>query len=442
MTGPLDRHAHRKRFRFATAALGLLLLNGMASPGRADDPPKPLTPERRRELAKQASELYQAGFQLYQRGAISPAIEKTRQSLQIRERLYPKSEFLEGHPDLANSMNAMGFLLEVQGARGKARGYFERALAMHQALYPKERYPQGHPDLARCLHNLGGLLQDQGAYGEALPVIQQGMDIQQGLADILLAATSEAEAMNYLAQLPLDRDRLISISLHVPNSDSAVYARIWRGKAAVASMLQRRQTAQFHLATGDPATRRAIEAWRDTRGQLARLLLATADGRDHPERLQRLQQLTAEKERLERDLAGALPEFAHTQAFERSPHTRLVETLPERTAVLDLVRFTRFEQDPQIKRTRGQRTTPSYVGFVLTKGRPVRQVDLGPARQIDDAVRHSHRDRTWSVESRSRDLAPIGLGTVVETHACRHSDGDHRPRRIPERNSLGCTARR
>ena len=214
------------------------------------------------------------------------------------------------------------------------------------------------------------------------------MDIQQGLADILLAATSEAEAMNYLAQLPLDRDRLISISLHVPNSDSAVYARIWRGKAAVASMLQRRQTAQFHLATGDPATRRAIEAWRDTRGQLARLLLATADGRDHPERLQRLQQLTAEKERLERDLAGALPEFAHTQAFERSPHTRLVETLPERTAVLDLVRFTRFEQDPQIKRTRGQRTTPSYVGFVLTKGRPVRQVDLGPARQIDDAVRH------------------------------------------------------
>ena len=125
MTGPLDRHAHRKRFRFATAALGLLLLNGMASPGRADDPPKPLTPERRRELAKQASELYQAGFQLYQRGAISPAIEKTRQSLQIRERLYPKSEFLEGHPDLANSMNAMGFLLEVQErAHGRGAGLF------------------------------------------------------------------------------------------------------------------------------------------------------------------------------------------------------------------------------------------------------------------------------------------------------------------------------
>ena len=47
------------------------------------------------------------------------------------------------------------------------RGYFERALAMRQSLYPKDRYPQGHPDLASSLNNLGGLLFAQGSYGEA-----------------------------------------------------------------------------------------------------------------------------------------------------------------------------------------------------------------------------------------------------------------------------------
>ena len=40
--------------------------------------------------------------------------------------------------------------------------------------------------------------------------------------------------------------------------------------------------------------------------------------------------------------------------------------------VFDLVQFTRFEQDPQLKGKKGERRTPSYVGFVLGKGRPVR----------------------------------------------------------------------
>ena len=54
--------------------------------------------------------------------------------------------------------------------------------------------------------------------------------------------------------------------------------------------------------------------------------------------------------------------------------------------MLDLVQFTRFEQDPQVKGKNGERRTPSYVGFVLARGRPVQRVDLGPAQPIDEAV--------------------------------------------------------
>ena len=63
-----------------------------------------------------------------------------------------------------------------------------------------------------------------------------------------------------------------------------------------------------------------------------------------------------------------------------------MEALPGRTVVLDLVQFTRFEQDPQVKGAKGERWTPSYIGYVLAKGRPVRQIDLGQAPPIDDAA--------------------------------------------------------
>ena len=222
--------------------------------------------------------------------------------------------------------------------------------------------------------------------------------MQQGLAQLLLTATSEAEAMSYLAQLPGSRDVLVSVSLHLPASDDPTYRRIWDGKSAVARVLRERQAAAFGHATADPATRRTIAAWRDTRARLARLILATADGRDNPERVRSIQQLGAEKERLERELAAALPEFTRNRALERSSHEDLLEVLPQGTTVLDLVRFTRIEQDRQIKGIKGRRRTPSYVGFVLSRGQPVRMVDLGPAAPINDAV--------------ARWLADIGSGQV------------------------------
>ena len=340
------------------------------------------------------------GKLLEAQGALGGARAYYERALAMTQALYPKEKYPQGHPDVALSLNNLGCLLEAQGSYDEARGCAERALAMYQALYPKERYPQGHPEVETTLMNLGFLLTAQGVYGEAKPLLLQGVDMQQGLTEILLAATSESEAMNYLAQLPLNRDGLISVCLHVPGSDEASYARVWRGKAAVARMLQRRQAELFRQAAGDPAARRDLETWRDIRGQFARLLLATADGRDHPERLARLQQLTAEKERLERRLADAIPRFARDQALESSPHTKLVEVLPEHTVVLDLLSYTRFEQDPQIKGKQGERRTASYIGFVLAKGRPVRAVDLGPAAPIDEAV------ATWRKAIKEQQASP------------------------------------
>ena len=103
--------------------------------------------------------MFQGGLRAYQQGDLTSAIAKTRESLEIREKLYLGAQYHQGHPEVAVALNNLGIFLGHQGLRGQARECLERALAMRGLLYPKERYPWGHPDLAASLNNLGGLLQ-------------------------------------------------------------------------------------------------------------------------------------------------------------------------------------------------------------------------------------------------------------------------------------------
>jgi tetratricopeptide (TPR) repeat protein len=86
----------------------------------------------------------------------------------MREALFPKEKYPDGHPELATSLDNLASLLKAQGEYGKAEPLYRRALEMRQALFPKESFPQGHPDLATSLNNLGAVLQDQGEYAKAL----------------------------------------------------------------------------------------------------------------------------------------------------------------------------------------------------------------------------------------------------------------------------------
>ena len=148
-------------------AVPALLLSGLVPHAvRAAQPIERLTAEQRKELEQRATDLSHAGYQLYGRGDVASALEKSKQLLQIREQLYPKSEYPDGHHMVALGVLRVGELLEVQGAYRDAQGYYERALAMFEALFPKERDPQGHPILAQILNDLGVVLHAQGAFGE------------------------------------------------------------------------------------------------------------------------------------------------------------------------------------------------------------------------------------------------------------------------------------
>jgi hypothetical protein len=66
------------RFFLAACVLGSLFLVVLVAAGCGDDPPPRLTPAQRKELERQAGELFNAGIQLHQRGEVGLALEKTK----------------------------------------------------------------------------------------------------------------------------------------------------------------------------------------------------------------------------------------------------------------------------------------------------------------------------------------------------------------------------
>ena len=309
------------------------------------------------------------------------AREYLQRSFEMNQSLYP-----EGHPNLAADLNDLACVLEALGDHDEAKKYFQRTLEAYHKVYPVEVYPDGHPHLAVGMANLAMTFLQDGDRPSAWSLVSQAMVMCNKLDEIFVAAASEAESLDYLVQSKPIRDDLICCSAGTPGNGDAVYAHIWRRKSLIARMLAHRQAALVAKASSDPEVRQRLADWIDRRREIAGLM-AGADSPTPSHRLERLQQLTREKEQLERQLADSLPEFAREQRLKQSPHGDLIKVLPDRTVIVDLVQYARRDRAASEKGDAGVPAALSYVGFILSKNRAVQMVDLGPAPPIDGALR-------------------------------------------------------
>src|SRR5262249_38637969 len=146
------------------------------------------------------------------------------------------------HPLLALSLNNLGGLLWARGELARAEPYWREALAMRRQLYPRERYPHGHPDLAGSLNNLGGLLYVREELAQAEPYYRDALAMYQSLAVPLADLAAEAEALTFFASPPDPRSLFLALTARLRGADFARdYPLLWRGKAALARALERRQ---------------------------------------------------------------------------------------------------------------------------------------------------------------------------------------------------------
>jgi CHAT domain-containing protein/Tfp pilus assembly protein PilF len=354
-----------------------------------------------------------------------------RDALAMRRRLYPKEQFPTGHPDLANSLINLAGLFEDRGELERAEPLFREALAMYQARYPENSYPQGHPRLALSLHNLGFalhyqgksdeaepilrralamrrayfapprypqghnllvdsltslavLLHDRGEHAQAEPFASEALTMRTALATRLAQVVPEPVALNAAATFPRLRDGLLSVTRTIADSDGRSYAAVWHSRAALTRVYQRRHLALIAAAT-DPAVRRAWDALQVLRRQREQLIMAPA-AKDTGERARKLDRLGQEIDTAERELLPLLPVLKHAEDLARLGPDALRRILPANAVLIDLLRYTLFERDPNITGSKGEKHTSSYVAFVVSR-QEVRRVELGRAADIEPAVR-------------------------------------------------------
>src|SRR4051812_46600366 len=114
----------RKSACLAVLGLGLAL----AAPVPAQE--KELTPGERKEMATRAQKLAIEGQELYQAGQPGRAVERWLESLELAQRLFPRSRHPDGHLTHAFNHGAIGMALYDLGRPEQALGHLEQALAM------------------------------------------------------------------------------------------------------------------------------------------------------------------------------------------------------------------------------------------------------------------------------------------------------------------------
>jgi CHAT domain-containing protein/tetratricopeptide (TPR) repeat protein len=319
------------------------------------------------------------GVLLKLRGDPARAEPFLRAALAMDRKLYPERRFPGGHPNLVMSLGNLGELLHGRGDLAGAEAFLREALAMARKLYPPERFPAGHSDVATSLTNLGMLLGTRGHPAGAEPHLREATAMEGNLVGAFLSGAAEAEALNRLAALPLTRDGYLSVTRELPGKEAATYAAVWQGKGLVARWLGRRRLAARAAGADARALAHELAA---ARRELAALLLTRQPGPAHAERLR---DVTARKEGLEKALARRLPPFARDLELARRTPEDLVARLPKGTALVDLIRYARFDPEPAGPGEGERGRTACYAAFVVCRGLPVRRVELGPAERVEAA---------------------------------------------------------
>jgi CHAT domain-containing protein len=315
--------------------------------------------------------------QLYfSQGEYLRAVPCCKEALEMDRSLYPKEKFPNGHPDLVPTLVYLATLYHFVGADTHAETLFKEALQTCRTLYPTAHFPNGHPELAVSIMHLGALYFVSGQYGRAEPLLKERLEMYLRLADAYLSTASEAESMNFLATQPRARDDFLSTTRRLP-PDPAGYDTLWQGRAPLYRLLQRRRLDL--AAARDPKAEDLYARLATARRHLSSALLS-----DKGASAERLAELTAVKEELEKKLAAQLG-LKPQPPLERSRPAVVAEALDAASAFIDFVRYMDVERDPRKPGKAGVRDRQRYVAFVLAGGQQPVRVELGEAGPIEQA---------------------------------------------------------
>jgi len=331
---------------------------------------------------------------LMEQGELEAALPLYEEALAIR-----RAALGDDHADTASSMNNLAILLQLQGDLEAAQLLFEQAVEILQAAFGDR-----HPTVATAMHSLAILHQAKGEYDLALPLAEQSLEIRREtlgeghpavaraldrLAAMLeaqnqperarilraealtlvearltqLDALSEREA---LAWLPRIRTTLDGWLTAFPEEDTEAWAHALRFKGAIGDRLR---AARISTHGDSKAADIAADLGR-VRRDLARLALSS----DLHNRSERLDALSKDRDRLERELLQRSASHRDARQVAEAGPAELCAALPPGAALVDILRYRRGEM-------------PHYVAFAVMAGDcEVHRIELGVSETLDEAV--------------------------------------------------------
>jgi CHAT domain-containing protein/tetratricopeptide (TPR) repeat protein len=142
----------------------------------ADDPPKKLSPEERKELEARWTEVSQRGNKDTWSGKYPDAEKALKEALEIARQLYPTTEYPKGHPAIIVSLNRLALVFDNQQRLAEADPYYRASLNMS-----KDFYAGDHSNLAAGFFGYAVFLHQQGLYSEAELLYRDALEMYKRL---------------------------------------------------------------------------------------------------------------------------------------------------------------------------------------------------------------------------------------------------------------------
>ncbi|HVO60817.1 MAG TPA: CHAT domain-containing tetratricopeptide repeat protein [Terriglobales bacterium] len=281
----------------------------------------------------------------------------------------------EWDPRYALTLSNLGSLLRMRGRAAEA------APLLRQAVRTRElEFGASHQSTVRSRIRLALALGSMGQWKEAMEEMRQVMEANELFLGSTAAVTSREQLFHVLAQDRTALDVFITIALNLPNPERATlaYTAILRRKGLAAEAFAARRLPV--LSDRYPEQRTALAELDHISSILSEALISSHRSADD------LKEARARKQRLETELAAAIPEMRFEAAWRDADADAIRRGLDEKALLLEYVQFRPFNFRSVATDDDCEMLPPRYLGFVVVRDQEALMVDIGPAAEIDESV--------------------------------------------------------
>lgn len=321
------------------------------------------------------------GLLAFDRGDYAQAEIGFQRALRINEKAFGSESIQAAHQiaRLAMTSAAAGDYPKAEERYKKALAAFERGGTSHKAI----------PEI---LFDLAQVYWMQGRVTDTVKFEKRATELEDRIVDVNLNAGSDRQKLLFLEGLSFTTSRNVSLNIDLAPGDKAAL------DLAVLTVLRRKGRVQDALADSLAALhnrfgkegRAVVDQFESTTSRLAKLILEGQGRKTDAEYQKQIKDLEDQRAKLEDDIsrkgAGLYLESKNITL------ENVQSAIPDNTVLIEYFVYRPFnEKEPVDVKAFGD---PRYVAYVIDR-KDVRWADLGPAREINDAVlamRHSLRD--------------------------------------------------